>query len=131
MADTEQLPYIRVSHKVSVVGQNDEMADIVNPQGLIYADDYYLEAIVGEWSLQRNTLKCYAHFHSFTSKEEAEKFCNHVLKSLKDSTRRLDPENNSSWSFSRIPYGSDGWDEQELAHEIEEAERNNERHPMA
>ena len=39
--------------------------------------------------------------------------------------------NLEHWAFSRITYGSRGWEAQELHSEVDEAERAGERHPLS
>ena len=118
MINNQQQTFLSVRSTTYITRSDAEMADMSNPNGDIYATDYYVEAQTGA--------EAFRHDRNFADREGAEILAFHVQGAL-DNGRALDP---AHWAFSRIPYGCDGWEEQELAHEVREARDAGELHPL-
>jgi len=115
---TKPTIYTSVKEHVYVAGRDPEHADMSNPRGEFYGSNFYVEAEQGG--------ECFAHFHKFETRDEAEAFHSVIQDEFKDGTQM----NMAHWKFSRIPYGAPGWNDQEIACEIDDARAAGERHPM-
>jgi hypothetical protein len=112
---TTATDYVRVNVRTIIVGQNHEMADMANPEGNVYGERIEVEAHTEEG-------RCFVHNLPARTEEEAQAFADKVLAAGEF--------NEDHWYFSRISYGSPGWDAQELDNEIRDAFDAGERHPM-
>lgn len=102
-----------------ITGRDPEMADMVNIYGEVTQILYYVEA---------HSPSGEVFTHNFTSDAEFE-----IEDLLANMQRKLDDGgklNPKHWTYSRISYGSPGWEEQELAEEVRDAQRAGEYHPM-
>jgi hypothetical protein len=101
-----------------VAGRNPENAEPGNPDGAWYDTRFYVEA--------QTRGGAYAHDKTFETHEEAVAF-EAVVRKAFDAGIEMDLDH---WRFDRIPYGCEGWDEQEIANEIDDARRDGEQHPQ-
>ena len=110
--------YTSVRERTYVAGRNPENADVSNPDGAWYGVDFYVEA--------QTRGGAYAHDKTFDDREDAIAYEAVVSKAFAAGAgMSLD-----HWHFDRIPYGCLGWDEQEIANEIDDARRDGEQHPQ-
>jgi hypothetical protein len=110
------------------VGSNPENADIDNPNGDIYDDFWIIEAYTEKGEVFIHTSfspKKHWDNDEGTEEERAAK-----VERLVEQINEVKSINPDLWHYSRIMYGADGWDEQELQDEINDARRAGERHPM-
>ncbi len=110
------------------VGSNPEMAEMGNPRGDIYHTFAILEAFAcnGEVYELRSVL---TDLDLLTS-TDGEKVTN-GLEKLATRVVKAGAITESRWTYTRIAYGAEGWNDQALDDEINDAYRDGERHPMA
>jgi len=102
-----------------ITGRDPEMADMVNIYGEITTILFYVEA--------RNARgEVFTHNYSSEAEFEIEDLLANMRRKLADGGK-LDP---ARWTYSRLGYGAEGWDEQELVGEVRDAQRAGEWHPM-
>jgi len=101
---------------VICTGRNDENADIDNPRGEFYESVHIIEAYS-----EKGEVFVLTGF-SCTSEDKGSKLVQRIIE-----TGSID---ENLWHFSRIMYGAEGWNEQELQNEINDARRAGELHPM-
>lgn len=111
-----------------VVGQNPECADMANPNGDIFETFWQVEAWLANGDIY--VLSGFAPVRYYDNDEGTEEEREAKVQRLVErilETKTIDPD---LWHFSRIAYGAEGWDEQELNNEINDARRAGERHPL-
>jgi hypothetical protein len=117
--NTEQHHQLTIGSTRVVTHRDPEMADMVNIYGEVTTILYYVEA---------HSPRGEVFVHKFTSDAEfeIEDLLANMNRKLADGGK-LDAKH---WTFSRISYGAPGWEEQELAEEVRDAQRAGEWHPM-
>ena len=117
--NTEQHHQLTIGSTRVVTHRDPEMADMVNIYGEVTTILYYVEA---------HSPRGEVFVHKFTSDAEfeIEDLLANMNRKLADGGK-LDAKH---WTFSRISYAAPGWEEQELAEEVRDAQRAGEWHPM-
>jgi hypothetical protein len=110
--------YTTVKEHTYIVDRNLENAEPGNPDGARFGTSYHVEA--------QTRGSAYAHFKTFDNEEDAVALATRIAAAFAAGVS-MDLDH---WRFDRIPYGCDGWDEQEIANEIDDARRDGEQHPM-
>ena len=121
--NTSALLNARTVANTFVAGTHPEHADMGNPRGEYYRTNFFVEAQV------EGANEAFAHFAAFESEEEADALRVRIEVAGEINLDRLNAEGSRCWTAYRIPYGNPGWDEQELAAEMQDARRAGERHP--
>lgn len=111
-----------VQDDIVIVGQDPEMADMVNPRGLIHGHAAYIVATAPNG--ERRKLHVKTEIFAPDAREPAQKLCDQLIARLMNLGKK--PVGFDRWQFCDAAYMSDAYDEMdtiEWERRVDEEER--------